>query len=430
MGTKVTDFINIQISRQTTAVSRAAFNIPMYLGTHAAFAERAQEFTSLDGVAELFDSASPVYKAAEKMFGQELVPQRIVIGRRAVQGATVSVSSVLASYTYKLTINGQDITFTSDSTPTGAEIATGLKAAFDAATPALVGVTATVSGSTVVLAAAGTWSVKVGTNLSLTYNASSETYTDALNAVIAANNNWYGFAADTKVKADQLALAQAISARKQLYFTSSSDSTAKGSTTTDIGQALKDGDYDRVFVIWSSVAETEQPEVAVMSKFMQYTVGSATAKFKQFTGITVEKLTDNEVANLKAKNYNVYELVGGVNMLSEGVCAGGEFLDTMFIADWTEARMRERIYSKLVNMLKVPFDRRGAAMIEADIRAVWQEGVINGAFTADVPPIVQVPDPITLDPNLRAQRKLEGITFDFRLASAIHALGIKGVISV
>jgi hypothetical protein len=430
MGTKVTDFINIQISRQTTAVSRAAFNIPMYLGTHAAFTERAQEFTSLDGVAELFDSASPVYKAAEKMFGQELVPQRIVIGRRAVQGATVSVSSVLASYTYKLTVNGQVISFTSDSTPTGAEIATGLKAAFDAATPAIVGVTATVSGSTVVLAAASTWSVKVGTNLSLTYNASSETYTDALNAVVAANNNWYGFAADTKVKADQLALAQAISDRKQLYFTSSSDSTAKGSTTTDIGQALKDGDYDRVFVIWSSVAETEQPEVAVMSKFMQYTVGSATAKFKQFTGITVEKLTDNEVANLKAKNYNVYELVGGVNMLSEGVCAGGEFLDTMFIADWTEARMRERIYSKLVNMLKVPFTRAGAAMIEADIRAVWQEGVINGAFTSEVPPTIQVPDPITLDPNLRALRKLEGITFDFRLAGAIHYIGIKGVISV
>lgn len=92
--------------------------------------------------------------------------------------------------------------------------------------------------------------------------------------------------------------------------------------------------------------------------------------------------------------------------------------------------MRERIYSKLVNMLKVPFDRRGAAMLEADIRAVWQEGVINGAFTADVPPVVQVPDPITLDPNLRAQRKLEGITFDFRLAGAIHYVGVRGTITV
>lgn len=74
--------------------------------------------------------------------------------------------------------------------------------------------------------------------------------------------------------------------------------------------------------------------------------------------------------------------------------------------------------------------RSGAAMIEADIRAVWQEGVINGAYTAEVPAIVSVPDPITLDPNLRALRKLEGITFEFRLASAIHSLALRGTISV
>ena len=92
--------------------------------------------------------------------------------------------------------------------------------------------------------------------------------------------------------------------------------------------------------------------------------------------------------------------------------------------------MRERIYSKLVNMLKVPFTRAGAAMIEADIRAVWQEGVINGAFTSEVPPTIQVPDPITIDPNLRALRKLEGITFDFRLAGAIHYIGVRGTITV
>jgi hypothetical protein len=110
----------------------------MYLAEHAGFADRARTFSSLDGVAELFDSASPVYKAAEKMFGQELVPQNIIIGRKAVQGGTISVSSVLASYTYKLTVNGQTITFTSDDTPTATEIVTGLKAAFDAATPAMV----------------------------------------------------------------------------------------------------------------------------------------------------------------------------------------------------------------------------------------------------------------------------------------------------
>jgi len=427
---KVSDFISIQISRQTQAVARAAFNIPMYLGTHAAFTERARVFSSLDGVAELFDSASPVYKAAEKMFGQELVPQQIVIGKRAVQGATISVSSVLASYAYKFTINGQELTFTSDSTPTGAEIATGLKAAFDAASPAIVGVTATVAGATLVLAAASSWSVKVGTNLSLTYDVATETWTDALNAVGAANNNWYAFAANTHLKADQLALAAAVEARKQLYFTSSSDSTAKATTTTDIGQALKDLDRDRTLVIWSSVADTEEPEVAVMSKFLQYTPGSADLCYKQFSGVTVQSLTDNEVANLKAKNYNVYETVGGVNMFSDGNMASSEPCDNMIVSDWCESRMRERVFFKLVNLLKLGYTRSGAAIIENEIRAVHQEGVLSGAFSPDVPPIISVPDPVTIDPNLRAQRKLENIQFEFRLGSAIRRIGIKGTLTV
>ena len=38
--TVLTDIIDIQISRETTAVSRAAFNIPMFLATHANFTER------------------------------------------------------------------------------------------------------------------------------------------------------------------------------------------------------------------------------------------------------------------------------------------------------------------------------------------------------------------------------------------------------
>jgi hypothetical protein len=427
---KVSDFINIQISRQTQSVSRASFSVPMYLAEHAGFAERARTFSSLDGVAELFDSASPVYKAAEKMFGQELVPQSIIIGRKAVAGGTISVSSVLASYTYKLTVNGQTVTFTSDSTPTNTEIVTGLKAAFDAATPAITGVTATVSGSTLVLAASGDWSVKAGTNLSLVYNASSETWVDALNAVAAANSNWYVFAANTHAKADQLALAAAIEARKQLYLTSSADTTAKATTVTDVGQALKDLGYDRTLVMWSAVAATEEPEVAVMAKFSQYTPGSATLMYKQFAGVTVQALTDNEVANLKAKNYNVYETVGGVAMFSDGVMASGEFFDTMVVADWCEARIRERVFFKLVNLLKLGYTRAGAAIIENEIRAVFTEGVSSGAFSPDVPAIISVPDPVTVDPNLRAQRKLEGITFEFRLGSAIHRVGIKGVLTV
>lgn len=92
--------------------------------------------------------------------------------------------------------------------------------------------------------------------------------------------------------------------------------------------------------------------------------------------------------------------------------------------------MRERIYFQLVNMLKMPFTRGGVAVIEAQMRSVHQEGVLSGAFSDDVPPIISIPDPVTLDPNLRAMRKFEGVTFEFRLAGAVHFVGVRGTITV
>lgn len=92
--------------------------------------------------------------------------------------------------------------------------------------------------------------------------------------------------------------------------------------------------------------------------------------------------------------------------------------------------MRERIYFQLVNMLKMPFTRSGVAVIESQMRSVHQEGVLSGAFSPDVPALINIPDPISLDPNLRAMRKFEGITFEFRLAGAVHFIGIKGVVTV
>lgn len=92
--------------------------------------------------------------------------------------------------------------------------------------------------------------------------------------------------------------------------------------------------------------------------------------------------------------------------------------------------MRERIYFQLVNMLKMPFTRGGVAVIEAQMRSVHQEGVLSGAFSDDVPPIISIPDPVTLDPNLRAMRKFEGVTFEFRLAGGVHFVGVRGTITV
>lgn len=97
---------------------------------------------------------------------------------------------------------------------------------------------------------------------------------------------------------------------------------------------------------------------------------------------------------------------------------------------WLTARLRERIWFRLVNLPKIAYTAQGVALIEAEVRAQLQEGIRNN-FLADNPrPVISVPDVLSVDPNLRATRTLEDLTFEARLAGAIHYAKIRGTVTV
>ena len=431
--TVLTDIIQVQISRETQAVSRAAFNIPLFISEHTAFAERARTYTSIAGVAEDFGSGSSAYEAALRYFGQELVPSTIVIGRKQVNGVDGSVKTVSNSTEYTLTINGVKIAFTSDASATAIEIVAGLKAAFTAAT-SITGVNFTnnLDGTfdIDVVTPGAAWSVKSSDNLNLVKKASVETWPDAISAVEQANNEWIVLNAETHADADILAIAEAIEAREKIYGTSTSSAAVKTSVTTDIASQLKALGYQKTFLMWKADADENYPECALSAYQIQPLPGSNTWAYKSLTGTSTDKLTATESINLKAKNVVTYENIGGVNATTGGKMVGGEFIDIMVGVLWLTARMRERIWFRMVNTSKIPYTNAGIAIIEAEVRAQLQEGIRNN-FLADSPaPVIRVPDALSVDPNLRATRTLEDLSFEARLAGAIHFVTIRGSVYV
>lgn len=96
-------------------------------------------------------------------------------------------------------------------------------------------------------------------------------------------------------------------------------------------------------------------------------------------------------------------------------------------ADWLEARMRERIYLTLVNSEKIPYTSAGFAIIEGRMREVLNEGVAVGGLASYT---VNVPNPRSLDPNLRANRVAEGFSFEGTLQGAVHAVSIQGRLTI
>lgn len=422
--TVLTDIINVQISRETQAVSRAAFNIPMFLAEHTAFSERARTYSNFTAVAEEFKSGTAVYEAASRYFGQELVPATIVIGRKQVNGVDGSIATISNSTEYKLVVNGTSVTITYDSSATAIEIVAALKTAFTAAAITGVNFVDNLDGTfdLDVTTPGNAWSVTASSNINLVNKASTETWADAITAVEQENSQWIALNAATHADADILEIAEAIEAREKIYVTSTSSSAVKTNVTTDLASQLKDLGYQKTALMWKADANQNYPECAWTAYQLQPLPGSNTWAYKTLTGTSVDRLTGTETTNLKAKNVNTYENIGGVNATTGGKMVGGEYIDIMVGVLWLTARMRERIWFRMVNTSKIAYTNAGIAIIEAEVRAQLQEGIRNN-FLADSPaPVIYVPDALSVDPNLRATRVLEDLSFEARLAGAINKM--------
>lgn len=431
--------VQITITRESTPVETASFQIPLVLATHTNFSERARSYTDFSAVEDDFNSADQVYKIAQKLFGQTTVgarPPSIVVGRRQVNEVVGSVATVANNTAYTVTIAGPSsvtptvFTYTSDGTATAIEIATGLKAAYDAAPVTGVTFTDNLDGTFDVapVTPGAAWSVVSSSNLTLTITAPTETYPDALEAVSDVNNTWYALILDTHNAAIVEAVSDVIQAQRKIMGTATADPVAITTGITDIAYKLSAKTADRTFGVYLPTADTEYPEAAWIGAQLSYTPGSNDWDKKRAVGVTRSSINDTARVNLRAKNCNMYTRVAGVDIFQDGDTFGGSPIDEIIGIDWLYARLQEAVYFRLINSLKVPMTNPGLLVIENEIRGVLSQAEANGLI--DRGWVVQTPDVLSIPENLRAQRIAGAFVFRARLAGSIRKVVINGFLSV
>ena len=428
MANDLSDVVEVYITRESAAIDTAAFNVPLMLATFTNFSERARVYSSFAAIAEDFESTDTVYKMAQAMYSGDIAPPSVVVGRRQVDEVTIT-PTVANNSVYTVTINEVDYQYTSDSNATADEITAGLEAAIGS----IDGITVTdnIGTLTVKVSTPGTaWSIRVSSNLTKVDTASTETWPDALEAVQDENDDWYALVAESRTAADQLALAGVIEAQRKIYVTATADPVAVTTGTTDIAKQLSDLNYDRTAVVYLTNADTQYPECVWVGSQLPEVPGSNTWNLKQGSGITVDSLSETKKTNLRNKKCNFYTRKAGVEIFQDGVMASGEYIDTIIFVDWLYARLQEAIFFRLINSKKVPYTRRGAAVIENEIRTVLSQGVANGGIADDTPYVVVAPDPLAIPPTLRAQRIMGDFTFTARLAGAVHKVIVRGTVGV
>ncbi|MBN41996.1 MAG: hypothetical protein CL573_00670 [Alphaproteobacteria bacterium] len=422
---RITDIIEINITRETAAVAQTNFNVPLFIASFTNFKERAREYANLEAVAEDFDEESVVYTAATKFFGQTLRPNTVVIGRRQIPAATVVIDIVRNNAQYSMNVSDVEFSYTSDESATAAEIASGLVASYNITPVTGVTLQDQLDGS-IRIESNVDWSLSVNEDMGVLESPAIESWLTTLEAVQSYNDRWYALTTETHQRDAVLDLAGAIEAKRKIYGVSSAATDIAEGDDSDLFSLLGSLGYQRTFGIYSPTADTEFPECALIGYQLQEQPGSTTWAYKTLAGTQVTKLSDSASQNVRAKNATTFETIGGLRVTVGGKMFGGEWIDVMVFVDWLEARMRERIWFRLANSKKISYTNGGGTILETEVRAQLREGIRVGGLAETPAPIVTVPDVLSIAPNLRAQRIFEGISFEARLAGAIHFVKIRG----
>jgi hypothetical protein len=254
-----------------------------------------------------------------------------------------------------------------------------------------------------------------------------------LNNINEANSDWYALLLiDRTVQVVKDASAW-IESRNKIFGTASSDPIIINSSvgeTTSIAAQLNQLGRIRTFVMYHQDADNDYPEAAWMGRVLPLEPGSETWKFKSLRNVTTSKLTTFQSSNALNKNANTYEYVAGVGITGNGTMAEGEYIDIIRGIDWMKARMQEYIFGVLVRNDKVPYTDAGIASIQAEVMRVLQVGIGNNFIAADPAPTTSVPRAAEVPVNDKAQRILKNVKFHATLSGAIHAVEVRGTVSL
>jgi hypothetical protein len=447
MSTQIEDIIQVNITEETPRITRVGFGTPILLGPHFVTPNRVDTFSNTaDMLTAGFLSTDDLFKAAVKLTSQALSPSSFKIGRKLEnvnEKQLVTFSAVPDGGAFTLALDGVDASSTLFS-----DNAAALKIDLETI-PAITEVTVTgdfTAGFTIEFTGAdinkafSEFTVSANTLTSssnpvtitiktLQNGSAVETWTDALNNVFAADSDWYGLIATTKVKSEINELADVIETKIATFFSSTDDADVKTAVTTDVLSELQAKSLSRTAYLWSGDT-ANFPMASWVGGQLPKDPGTLTWKFKPLVGNVADVLTGTELANLKAKNGNFFETVAGVSLItSEAIMVNGDFIDVTRTVDWTQVRIAERIFGRLSVVDKIPFTNQGIDIVVSEVRAQLEEGADRGVFVRSSI-IVTAPDVSEVSPGDKGGRILRDVDFSVQLAGAMHKIIINGKVTV
>ena len=379
---------------------------------------------------------------ASMLFGQELSPLKIVIGRRVgtvAQANDITIGgTILEDETFILSVGRTSFEYVAGATPSPTTVAAGLAALIDADprfnAVASVGVitvsSATAEDSFLILESTDS----VGGTITVSEDSvtNAETIADAVSAIMGETRDFYAIMHTKRGNIDDqisdIAEMAAVSlARTKLHLWSTNQAESLSNTAGNIGETLRLLNNNLTLGVWSANHEL-YPEAGLAGGQLPKPAGSTNWKFKPIVGALPDNFTDTQFINLRANNFNFLEEINGrVFTSSEGKTCGGEFVDIIRGIHATEAEMQENCLSVFLATDVVRFTQAGMQSLGSQIQGVLYSKANNpinlyveSSINVDVGKVENVPV------GEKANRQFLGTVFDAELQGAINFISVRG----
>ena len=435
----LSDIVQVTITAQTAAPSRIGFGLPLIMAYHTAFPERAREYTGIAAmISDGFPTTHPAVRMASSILGQNPKPAKVIVGREVnTQKMKIKLTPNEQNSTdYSVVLNGLTATFTSDATATVLEICAGLKTQIDALAQSVTVTDNTTDIDIQANTVADAYSLNTVDRTLIEMNDITPDGTpDGIAADIAAvkveNDDWFTCHLTNQGKAVITAAAAYIETLYKVLMVATPDTDTYDSVSiTDIAANLQTAGYARTALMYHPKANLQYPAAAWAGRCLPLDAGSITWMFKTLSGVDYVNFTTTEESTLKGKDCNMYVRISGISMTQEGKTSAGSYIDLARGTDFIRARLQEYVFGALARADKIPFTDAGAAVVEAEVKAVMSLSVNQTILAADPAPVVSVPLVKDVSATDKANRLLPDVTFTATFAGAIHGVQISGTISV
>ena len=426
---------------------------------------RIVNYKSLPGVAEDWEVASEVHKAATTFYGNGGVDFAVVIAAAAATPAVLTGNTPANLADLQSVTAGGFTIVIDEATKQVSGVDLSSAASMDnvvqilqAAMPEVVveytgfyltlttvstGEAASISAATADIQGLATkLALTTLTGAKVTAAVAPESPVEALTAAADIDPSYYGVVLHRKWR-DSLAAEETAEycqgSRRQFLNTSNNSNCLVAGNDSNIMAKMKAKSMGRTLSHYSSYP-LEYPSAAVAGRGFQVnfegTNTTITLNLKTLPGVTVEKLKQSEKDALESHNGNAVVDIAGVFVYSDSRMGDGNWFDAVHGVDWLQNRIETGIFNRMYTTTrKIPYTDSGVSRIIAEIEQACRQGVTNGLLApgntaeGEYLPLgykVEYIPTSEVSQADKANRTYKGITFQTVGAGALHKVVVSG----